>query len=452
MSVTSQYLPQETIIRKRDGGVLDKAEIARFVAGIKDGSVSEGQVAAFAMAVFLNGMTPDEGSALALAMRDSGTVLDWQALGLDAGAPVVDKHSTGGVGDKVSLMLAPVVAACGGYVPMISGRGLGHTGGTLDKLESIPGYDAYPDNARFAAIVRDVGCSIIGQTGDLAPADKRFYAIRDVTGTVESVPLITASILSKKLAAGLGALVMDVKMGSGAFMKTPEAARTLAENIVRVADLAGTPTTAVLTDMNEVLGRTAGNAVEVLETIDFLKNPAGADPRLMDVTLTLAAHMLALSGAVPAGVETARAKAAEALDSGRAAELFAQMVVAQGGPADLMDRPAHHLPLAAETRAVTLGRSGTLTAMDTFAIGMAVVALGGGRTDPKSPVDHGVGVTDIAALGQQVGPDDPVAHVYARDAASADQAVSRIKAAMTLDSGAVPGPVIGDVILSPGQR
>ena len=264
----SPFLPQEIIRQKRDSEELGENAIRRMVVGIADGSVSDSQIAAFAMAVYLNGMTNTEQATLTHAMTHSGRVLDWSGAALDG--PIVDKHSTGGVGDKVSLILAPIAAACGAVVPMISGRGLGHSGGTLDKLQAIPGYNATPSLDEFMKITQKVGCSIIGQTGELAPADKRLYAIRDVTATVESFPLITASILSKKLAAGLGGLVMDVKFGSGAFMTDAGRARALAENIVAVAGESGVPTRAVLTDMNQVLGRTAGNALEVMETIGFL--------------------------------------------------------------------------------------------------------------------------------------------------------------------------------------
>jgi len=435
MSNAGVFLPQEMIRTKRDGGTIDAADIEKFVAGITDGSVTDGQVAAFAMAVFFNGMTPDEGAALTLAMRDSGDVMDWTRFGFDADAPIVDKHSTGGVGDKVSLMLAPIVAACGGFVPMISGRGLGHTGGTLDKLESIPGYDPYPSTERFAEIVKTVGCSIIGQTGDLAPADKRFYSIRDVTATVESIPLITASILSKKLSAGLNALVMDVKFGNGAFMDSYEKAEELARNIVRVANAAGVPTTALLTDMNQVLGRTAGNAVEIFETIDFLLEPRKADKRLVCVTLDLAAHMLALSGAQPS-YDVARDKAAVALMNGTAAEVFAKMVVAQGGPADLYEKRDEYLTLAPVVKPVKAGKAGYVSGMNTRAIGMAVVALGGGRTDPSAKIDHSVGLTQICQIGDKVEADDALAVVYARDEAAADAAIKSVRAAIELGAGA----------------
>jgi thymidine phosphorylase len=328
-------LPQEIIRAKRDGRALTDQEIAFFVAGITDGSISEGQAAAFAMAVFFRGMTRPEVIALTRGMRDSGTVLDWSNA--DLPGPALDKHSTGGVGDKVSLMLAPIVAACGGAVPMISGRGLGHSGGTLDKMDAIAGYTTAPDSATFRRVVREVGCAIIGQTSDLAPADRRLYAIRDVTATVESIPLITSSILSKKLAAGLHGLAMDVKFGSGAFMATAEDGRSLAESIVAVADGAGCRTTALLTDMNQVLGRTAGNAVEVREAIAYLAGeggpggPGGREPRQHEVTMALSAELL-VTGGLFADVAAARAACERALSSGEAADRFARMVAALGGP------------------------------------------------------------------------------------------------------------------------
>lgn len=332
-------LPQEIIRRKRDGKALTGEEIAEFADGLADGTWSEGQIAALAMAIFLNGMDASEGAALTLAMRDSGAVLDWS----DLPGPVTDKHSTGGVGDNVSLMLAPIVAACGAFVPMISGRGLGHTGGTLDKMDAIPGYTSRPGQQRFAETVRQVGCAIIGQTADLAPADKRFYAVRDVTGTVESIPLITASILSKKLAAGLSSLVLDVKSGNGAFMDDARAARKLAENLVRVAGEAGLSATALVTDMNQPLAPAAGNAVEVLNAVDFLTGRRRGR-RLEDVTLALASEMLLASG-IAATTREAFDRAHDALESGRAAERFGQMVSALGGPADFVDSPQKHLPV-----------------------------------------------------------------------------------------------------------
>ncbi len=280
-------LPQEIIRKKRDGRALSAAEITFFVDGLTAGRITEGQVAAFAMAVFFQGMSRAETVALTRAMTESGSRLRWH----DLDGPVVDKHSTGGIGDKVSLILAPIMAACGAYVPMISGRGLGHTGGTLDKLESIPGYQTAPDLDRFRHAVRQAGCAIIGQTADLAPADRRLYAIRDVTATVESAPLIIASILSKKLAAGLDALVMDVKVGSGAFLPELDAAKELAASLVEVANDAGLPCAALLTDMSQCLGHSAGNALEVQEAIDVLTG-RGREPRLREATLALAAELL----------------------------------------------------------------------------------------------------------------------------------------------------------------
>lgn len=442
----SLFIPQEVVRQKRDNKPIDAEDIQRFVTGITNGDVTDAQISAFAMAVFFNGMSPEEGAALTVAMRDSGDVMNWQSLGFDAGAPIVDKHSTGGVGDKVSLMLAPIVAACGGLVPMISGRGLGHTGGTLDKFEAIPGYDPYPSIDRFAEIVRTVGCSIIGQTGELAPADKRFYSVRDVTATVESVPLITASILSKKLAAGLGSLVMDVKFGSGAFMPNYAASKELAENIVRVACAAGTPTRALLTDMNQVLGTTAGNAVEVIEAIEFLINPNDADSRLLEVTIALAAHMLVSAG-VEKGVDIATDKARTALDNGKAADLFEKMVAAQGGGSDILGTYKSKLKTAPITREIASPEKGFVSAMDTRAIGMAVVSMKGGRTDPQAKIDHSVGFTHICQIGDEVGAGLPLALVHCQTEAQAEEAEKAIRSAIQLSAKKpVSTPVITEVI------
>ncbi len=439
----SSFLPQEIIRKKRDGEALDDDAIRRMVTGIADGSVSEGQIGAFAMAVYLNGMTNAEQAILTHAMTHSGRVLDWSGTALDG--PIVDKHSTGGVGDKVSLILAPIVAACGAFVPMISGRGLGHSGGTLDKLQAIPGYNATPSLDDFMRITKDVGCSIIGQTGELAPADRRLYAIRDVTATVESFPLITASILSKKLAAGLGSLVMDVKFGSGAFMRDTAEARALAENIVAVAGESGVPARAVLTDMNQVLGHTAGNALEIVETINFFKG-TDREARLEECTLALAAEMLLLAG-VSADQAAGRAKAKEALESGRAAEIFARMVAAHGGANDLMAHPEKYLAAAPVIRPVTPEKSGYVSAMDTRAIGMAVVDLGGGRRRADDKIDPAVGLSVVAGIGDEVGPDAPLATVHARDDESAEEAAAAIVDAVTI-TGDAPGlsPVVGEII------
>ena len=416
-------LPQEIIRAKRDGEALPASLIADFVAGITDGRVTDGQMAALAMAVFLNGMEREETVALTRAMRDSGDVLSW---GLDG--PVLDKHSTGGVGDNVSLMLAPAVAACGGYVPMISGRGLGHTGGTLDKLDSIPGYATQPDSATFRRVTREVGCAIIGQTGDLAPADKRLYAVRDVTATVESVPLITASILSKKLAAGLGGLVLDVKCGNGAFMSDLERARALATSLTEVAVGAGLLARAVLTDMNEPLASAAGNALEVANAVDFLTG-RHVDSRLWDVVVALGADMLVLGGLAHDAGDGA-AKLTEALQSGAAAAKFARMVVALGGPADLVERPEKHLPRAPVVRSVEA--EGTVVGVDARGVGLAVVALGGGRTRPQDDVDPAVGLRDLAPIGQPLGDGTPLATVHARSDDAADAAEAALRKAYRL--------------------
>ena len=394
-------LVPELIRTKRDGGELGEEEIRFLVEGIADGSVSDAQVGALAMAVVLRGMNAAERVALTGAMTRSGEVLDWSDAGLPG--PALDKHSTGGVGDKVSLLLAPIVAACGGAVPMISGRGLGHTGGTLDKLESIPGYDTAPDPETFRRAVARAGCAIVGQTAALAPADRRLYAIRDATGTVESIPLIVASILSKKLAAGLGALVMDVKVGSGAFLPGREAAAELARSIVEVARGNGLPTSALLTDMDRVLGRTAGNAVEVRESLDHLTG-AARDERLLDVTLALSAELLRLGGVEP-DEDAARAAAERALASGAAAEHFAAMVRELGGSRrTCSSRPIGHLAEAPVTVAAEPDEAGTVARVDVRAVGLAVVALGGGRTRETDPVDHAVGLTEVAAPGEEVAP------------------------------------------------
>lgn len=429
-------LPQEIIRRKRVGHSLEAEEIAFLVEGLTDGRVTEGQVAAFAMAVFFRGMNTDESVALTLAMRDSGDVLAWP----DADGPVLDKHSTGGVGDNVSLMLAPIVAACGGVVPMISGRGLGHTGGTLDKLDSIPGYTTQPDNDLFRKVVAQAGCAIIGQTGNLAPADKRFYAIRDVTATVESVPLITASILSKKLAAGLDGLVLDVKAGSGAFMTSLEEARELANSLVGVANGAGLKTTALITDMDQPLASAAGNAVEVLNAVRFL---TGVDrpPRMSEVISALAAEML-VTGGLAAGEDEGAAMAERALESGDAAERFLTMVGALGGPADFIENPHKHLPAAPIVRPVTAGSAGTVSAIDARAVGVAVIALGGGRTRAADPIDHAVGLTELAEIGARMENDTPLAMIHARDEAGFEQAAGMIRGAYVLDDAPSVKPMI----------
>jgi thymidine phosphorylase len=419
-------LPQQVIRAKRDGAALSAAQIDAFVDGLTHGGWGDAQVAAMAMAILLRGMDNAETVHLTRAMTHSGEVLSWAGAGLHG--PVLDKHSTGGVGDKVSLLLAPIVAACGGVVPMVSGRGLGHTGGTLDKLAALPGYQITPERDTLQRVLRNAGCAIIGASAHLAPADRRLYAVRDVTATVESLPLITASILSKKLAAGLQALVMDVKVGNGAFCATDAEADALARSLVQVAFDAGLPTVALVTDMNQVLGRTAGNALEVQECLAVLTGDS-ADPRLLDVTLALAAELL-VQGGLDGSVAAARARAGTALSSGAAAEHFARMVAGLGGPGDVLRAP--QLPSAPVSRDVPAPRAGWLQAIDTHALGWLVVALGGGRRQPADRIDPRVGLADVLALGTRVEAGDVLATIHAASAADADAATQTLQRAITL--------------------
>lgn len=430
-------LPQEIIRNKREGRVLSDEEITMFVRGLTDDSVTEGQVGAFAMAVYFQGMNTEECVALTRAMTNSGTTLQWDLPG-----PVLDKHSTGGVGDTVSLMLAPIVAACGGYVPMISGRGLGHTGGTYDKVEAIPGYVATPTMAAFRAAVTEVGCAVIGQTSDLAPADKRLYGVRDVTATVESIALITASILSKKLAAGLDGLVMDVKVGNGAFMAGRNDGRELAQSIVAVATGAGLPTTALLTDMDRPLADAAGNAVEVAYAIDYLTG-VRREARMDEVVMSLCTEMLILGQLAPDN-DAARAMLRRALDSGEAAERFQRMIAALGGPPDFVAAPWNHMERACVITDVVPADPGTVSHIDTRAVGLSVIGLGGGRSRPQDPVDHSVGLTNLATIGDEVGPDRPLAVVHARDRSAADRAAAALRSAYTVGgrASAANAPVL----------
>lgn len=436
-------LPQEIIRKKRDGETLSDSEIGFFVNGLTNGSLTEGQIAAFAMAVYFNGMSMEECIILTKEMMQSGTVLGWGDLDLDG--PVVDKHSTGGVGDKVSLMLAPIVAACGLYVPMISGRGLGHSGGTLDKLESIPGYNTQPDNDLFMKTVREVGCAIIGQTEDLAPADRSLYSVRDVTATIESVPLITASILSKKLAAGLDGLVMDIKTGSGAFAQNLDFAKEVAESIIHVAQNSGVSTSALITDMNQPLGKSVGNALEVKEVVDYL---AGIDRenRLHELVIALAAEMLVVSG-LAHSAEDGSQKAINELENGNAAETFSRMITALGGPNDLLENSESHLPKASVQKPVNSPEQGFVSAIDTRAVGLAAVELGGGRMKSSDSIDSSVGFTDVAGLGEKVdaGQRLAVVHAQSEDAAEAAQKAI-LKAYKISDSGNPPGPIVLDQI------
>ncbi len=419
-------LAQEVIAKKRNGNALSAQEINFFINGITDNSITEGQIAAFAMATYFQDMNMDERILLVSAMRDSGQVLDWSSLHLDG--PIVDKHSTGGVGDVISLMLGPMVAACGGYVPMISGRGLGHTGGTLDKLDAIPGYQTNINTSKFRQTISDVGVAIIAQSGDLAPADKRLYAIRDTTATVESISLITSSILSKKLAAGLDALVMDVKTGSGAFMPTYESAMDLATSIASVANGAGCKTTALLTNMNQLLASSAGNSVEVHEAVNFLTGKY-VNPRLHQITMALCCEMLLLSG-LAENEQQANSKLQAVLDNGKAAEVFAKMVAALGGPTDFVEKNDIYLPSADIIRPIYATQSGFISAMDTREIGMAVVKMGGGRMQPSDKIDYAVGFSDFISLGEHVDSSKPIAMVHARNEQQYQQAQQTIQQAI----------------------
>jgi thymidine phosphorylase len=433
-------LPQEIIRRKRDGLELSAEEIAFIVRGIHDGSLSEGQVASFAMSVFFRGMTVPERVALTLGLTGSGITLDWRDLALPG--PVIDKHSSGGVGDKVSLMLAPIVAACGGFVPMISGRGLGHTGGTLDKLSSISGYETQPDIETFRQVVREVGCAVIGQTDELAPADRRLYAVRDVTGSVESIPLLVSSILSKKIAEGLDGLVMDVKCGSGAFCDAEPMARDLAQSLVAVANQAGLPTIALITDMDRVLGREVGNALEVMEAVTYLTGRGTREPRLHEVTMALAGEMLALGGLSPT-VAAGRARAEAVLADGRAAEVFGRMVSALGGPADFVEHAGRYLSRAPVIKPCTAERSGHVVAMDARQVGIAVVGLGGGRAHADDAIDPSVGLSGMTDVGVAVRAGNPLCIVHAANEADADAAIALVRQAIRIgDAPAAEHPVI----------
>ena len=402
-------LPEEFIRAKRDGLELTEEAIKTFVDGIISGQVSDTQIGAFSMAVYFQGLNMAEQTALTLSMRDTGRILEWH----DVAGPVLDKHSTGGVGDLVSLIMAPMLAACGAYVPMISGRGLGHTGGTLDKLESIPGFDIYPSQQLFHQAVLENGLAMTGQGNDLAPADGRMYAVRDITSTVDSIPLIVASILSKKLAEGLDGLVLDIKTGNGAFMCDRNSARDLAANLITVAELAGLPCRALITDMNQPLAHSAGNALEVLEAIDFLKG-GSRQPRLEEVVLSLSSELLIL-GELAKDSKSARAMLNDVLDSGHAAERFARMVAMQGGPVDLLENPASYLHTGPYVRALEAHCDGDIEFLDTRAIGLSMVGLGGGRILVNDKIDHRVGLSGFKLVGESVKRGEPLVTIYAAD-------------------------------------
>lgn len=421
------------IAKLRDGGQPSAAELGWFARGLADGTVSDAQAGAFAMAVLLKGLGEAGRVALTRAMRDSGRVLDW-----DLNGPVVDKHSTGGIGDCVSLLLAPALAACGAYVPMISGRGLGHTGGTLDKLEAIPGFRTGLSEDQLRRQIGAVRCAIVAASAEIAPADRRLYAIRDVTSTVESVDLITASILSKKLSAGLEALVLDVKCGSGAFMDTLEKAEALAQALVSTAQGAGCMTRALITDMSQPLATAAGNALEVIEVMETLTGTS-VNAALWDLTAALGGEALALGG-LAADAEDGEARIIGVLENGQAAEWFGRMVAAQGGPADFVERWPDRLPAAPVVVEVPCESDGFVAAIDGRALGEAVVHLGGGRLREGDKVNPSVGLSDMAGLGEGVARDVPLALVHAADEAAAERAVKAVQAAYRIATSAPEEP------------
>ena len=412
----------------RKGNTPEADALGWFAQGLADGSVTDAQAGAFAMGVCLNGLGDAGRAALTAAMRDSGKVLRW-----NMDAPVLDKHSTGGVGDCVSLILAPALAACGVYVPMISGRGLGHTGGTLDKLESIPGFRTTLTEDQFRQVVSKVGCAIVSASADIAPADKRLYAIRDVTATVESLDLITASILSKKLAAGLEGLVLDVKCGSGAFMKSADDARALARALVDTANATGCPTSALITDMSQPLAPSLGNALEVIDVMRVLTGQSSG--RLLDLTIALGGALLD-----QAGFKNGTDQISNAISTGTAAEKFGAMVYAMGGPVHFIEGWARFLPEAPVIREVTAPASGTVAAIDGEALGLTVVALGGGRQVETDMVDPAVGLSDVVSIGDRVTKGHPLARIHAAREGQADAAENAIRAAITLVDGPAPVP------------
>lgn len=420
-------LPQEIIRKTRNHEQLTSEEINFFIKGLTKGEIADIQAASFSMAVFLNGLTKDETLALTLAMRDSGTKLSWNEL---KDKPIVDKHSTGGVGDKVSLMLAPMLAACGAYVPMLAGRGLGHTGGTLDKLDSIPGYKTITEIDEFKSTVKNVGCAIIGQTAALAPADKKLYAIRDVCATVESIPLITASILSKKLAAGLQYLVMDIKCGNGAFMENMERAVALAKSIASVANGAGTKTTALLTDMNSVLGSTVGNALEVEEALDYLKGKT-PDRRLDEVTMALCSELLINSGIAKNSAE-AEKMLRQSISSGSAYEKFIKMAVSLGADAKILENFETKRQKAAFVEPIYSLKNGYISEIDTRRVGLGVIMLGGGRTTPEQKINYTTGFTSFSQIGDKVDEKTPLCYVHAEDKAVIKEVSKLIREAVTI--------------------
>ena len=417
--------PQDVIRKKRDGQSLSREEIEFFIGGVTSGRIADYQVSALLMAIYLNGMDQAEQQILTEAMLNSGNILDFS----DIPKPKADKHSTGGVGDKTSIIIAPLVAACGVCVPMISGRGLGHTGGTLDKLESIPGYSVNLSATEFKKVLQDVGYAMAGQTAELAPADKKMYALRDATSTVEAIPLIVASIISKKGAAGLDAMIIDVKVGNGAFMREESRARDLAHALVSTGNSCGIKTRALLTDMNQPLGSAVGNSLEIKECIEILRGEAseGAGP-VLDISLELSAHMLVLAN-VDDTIEAARERLDGVLRSGEALECLRRNIAAQGGEPRVCDQPDAFLPLVRESVKVESPRSGYITSVDTTEIGHAIAAIGGGRVRIEDTIDPTVGFISELKLGEQVRSGETLGVVYCADEDAAKEAARRIQAA-----------------------
>ena len=421
--------PQDVIRKKRDGQELSREEIVFFVDGVTTGRVADYQISALLMAIYLNGMSQTEQQILTEAMLESGSILDFS----DIAKPKADKHSTGGVGDKTSLLIAPLVASCGVAVPMISGRGLGHTGGTLDKLESIPGYRVNLTVDEFKKVLNDVGYAMAGQTAELAPADKKMYALRDATSTVEAIPLIVASIISKKGAAGLDAMVIDVKVGNGAFMRDEARAKELAHALVSTGNSCGIKTRALLTDMNQPLGAAVGNSIEVRECIEILRGETSkAAYPVLDLSLQLAAHMLVLVN-VEETIERALATLRRQIDSGAALEAFRRNILAQGGDARVCDDPNRFLPLVTEGVRVESPRSGFITRIDTTEIGHAIAAIGGGRVRIEDVIDPTVGFVTEVKIGDRIAHDDALGIVYSSDQPAAREAAARIQAAYLID-------------------
>jgi len=417
--------PQDVIRKKRDGLSLSREEIEFFVAGVTSNRIADYQVSALLMAIYLNGMNADEQQALTEAMLNSGNILDFS----DIPKPKADKHSTGGVGDKTSIIIAPLVAACNVCVPMISGRGLGHTGGTLDKLESIPGYRINLSATEFKQVLDKVGYAMAGQTAELAPADKKMYALRDATATVEAIPLIVASIISKKAAAGLDAMIIDVKVGNGAFMREEARARDLAHALVSTGNSCGIKTRALLTDMNQPLGGAVGNSLEVEECVRLLRGEANeAAQPVLELSLELCAQMLMLAN-VDASIEAARKRLEKVLKSGEALECLRTNIEAQGGDPRVCDDPGRFLPLVSETVKVESPRSGFITKVDTTEIGHAIAAIGGGRVRIEDTVDPTVGFTSELKVGDQVRAGEAIGTVYCADDVAATEAARRIQAA-----------------------